>query len=322
MATSSLRPCTYPGCKALQHGSRCDAHKYQERRNLDKTRPSPRARGYDSRWEKYSKTYLEKNRECRAQVVNVCTGMAMVVDHIKPHKGDMVLFWNPSNHQPLCKACHDYKTANEDSRWGARPISSSMLPAGMKQPIVPLVVVCGPPGAGKSTLVKKWAEPKDLILDLDMLLVDVTGRPLHSAASEAEWTEAKQLRNKKLYELCRRARWPRAWLIASAPRLHDRRYWREHGAQVVLLLPSMDSCISRIRNDMDRPDKDRHEQACVDWWKLYVSSLEDDVISSADTFQFWSNGIQLPKGNVHSKIVSTRGAGQVGESSSHPKIRW
>ena len=32
---------------------------------------------------------------------------ATVVDHIIPHRGDMTLFWDSANWQPLCKSCHD-----------------------------------------------------------------------------------------------------------------------------------------------------------------------------------------------------------------------
>ena len=32
---------------------------------------------------------------------------ANVVDHVKPHKGNEVLFFNPLNLQSLCKSCHD-----------------------------------------------------------------------------------------------------------------------------------------------------------------------------------------------------------------------
>ena len=39
---------------------------------------------------------------------------AAVVDHITPHRGDQTLFWDESNWQPLCKRCHDAKTARED----------------------------------------------------------------------------------------------------------------------------------------------------------------------------------------------------------------
>ena len=32
---------------------------------------------------------------------------ATVVDHIEPHRGDQVLFWDTANWQPLCKVHHD-----------------------------------------------------------------------------------------------------------------------------------------------------------------------------------------------------------------------
>jgi 5-methylcytosine-specific restriction protein A len=33
------------------------------------------------------------------------------VDHVVPHKGDSVKFWDESNHQALCTRCHNRKTA-------------------------------------------------------------------------------------------------------------------------------------------------------------------------------------------------------------------
>jgi len=35
---------------------------------------------------------------------------ATVVDHIVPHRGDPILFWDEKNWQPLCKDCHGVKT--------------------------------------------------------------------------------------------------------------------------------------------------------------------------------------------------------------------
>jgi 5-methylcytosine-specific restriction protein A len=40
------------------------------------------------------------------------------LDHIVPHKGDMVLFWSPGNWQSLCHACHSRKTMMEDGGMG------------------------------------------------------------------------------------------------------------------------------------------------------------------------------------------------------------
>jgi 5-methylcytosine-specific restriction protein A len=42
---------------------------------------------------------------------------ATVVDHVVPHRGDPVLFWEESNWQSQCQPCHDAKTARE-GRWG------------------------------------------------------------------------------------------------------------------------------------------------------------------------------------------------------------
>ena len=41
--------------------------------------------------------------------------LAVVTDHIVPHRGDPVLFRDQNNHQSLCKRCHDRKTRMEDA---------------------------------------------------------------------------------------------------------------------------------------------------------------------------------------------------------------
>jgi 5-methylcytosine-specific restriction endonuclease McrA len=33
--------------------------------------------------------------------------VADTVDHVKPHKGDVLLFWDADNLQSLCAACHN-----------------------------------------------------------------------------------------------------------------------------------------------------------------------------------------------------------------------
>lgn len=70
-------------------------------------RKSSTRRGYGYKWQKAREGFLKKNplcvdHEARGQVV-----AATVVDHIVPHRGDMELFWDSDNWQPLCKLCHD-----------------------------------------------------------------------------------------------------------------------------------------------------------------------------------------------------------------------
>ena len=73
---------------------------------MDK-RASAAQRGYGGRWQRYRKRYLEANPLCVMHQRLGQTVAAIVVDHIKPHRGDHKLFWNPDNHQSLCKSCHD-----------------------------------------------------------------------------------------------------------------------------------------------------------------------------------------------------------------------
>ena len=42
---------------------------------------------------------------------------ATVADHVVPHKGDYGRMWDQNNWQPLCKQCHDRKSANESGGW-------------------------------------------------------------------------------------------------------------------------------------------------------------------------------------------------------------
>lgn len=40
----------------------------------------------------------------------------LVVDHIKPHKGDAALFWDAANWQALCPDHHDIVKQREEAR--------------------------------------------------------------------------------------------------------------------------------------------------------------------------------------------------------------
>lgn len=50
-----------------------------------------------------------------------CVQPPTVVDHVRPHRGDQELFFDRSNLQPMCKRCHDRKTAKFDGGFGRVP---------------------------------------------------------------------------------------------------------------------------------------------------------------------------------------------------------
>ena len=79
-------------------------------------------RGYDWTWTKQAKQFLREFPLCgmrpggQAPVMSRChdeqrVTPTQVVDHVAPHRGDEMLFWDRErNWQALCRACHDAKT--------------------------------------------------------------------------------------------------------------------------------------------------------------------------------------------------------------------
>lgn len=72
-------------------------------------RGNANSRGYTYKWQKYREKFLFKNPLCA-----YCSQVATVVDHIKPHRGDMTLFWDTKNHQSLCTNCHSSVKQKEE----------------------------------------------------------------------------------------------------------------------------------------------------------------------------------------------------------------
>ena len=106
-------PCRHPGCPNLVPAGQkyCEEHKALHPEEIR----SAAKRGYNSRWRRESKKFLQLHPLCEECLKEGRATPATVVDHIRPHRGDPKLFWDPSNWQALCKSCHDRKTAREDS---------------------------------------------------------------------------------------------------------------------------------------------------------------------------------------------------------------
>lgn len=70
-------------------------------------RLSAHARGYDRRWNKRRKQWLDQHPLCARCEQLGTVKAASVVDHVIPHRGDRALFEDDDNLQSLCKHCHD-----------------------------------------------------------------------------------------------------------------------------------------------------------------------------------------------------------------------
>lgn len=121
-----LRECAHPGCGVLVRKGRCAAHADALAKAIDAQRESRSRRGYTRRWYRYRAAWFREHPLCgdrldgpsaehsRCVAAGVVTPMAEL-DHIVPHDGDARRFWDPSNHQSLCKLCHSAKTMRESN---------------------------------------------------------------------------------------------------------------------------------------------------------------------------------------------------------------
>lgn len=88
------------------------------RSNWRKDKRKTSERGYGWKWQQARAAFLARpeNVLCRMCQAKGLLTPATVVDHIIPHRGDRKLFWDRSNWQPLCAACHSStKQAQEKS---------------------------------------------------------------------------------------------------------------------------------------------------------------------------------------------------------------
>ena len=115
MPINPISACRHPGCAGLgTERGYCPAHKKEKAKLEDLRRGSAASRGYNYRWQKYVKYYINNHPLCVK-----CKAPADTVDHIIPIKGqDDPLFWDPDNHQSLCIPCHSAKTMAELVRMG------------------------------------------------------------------------------------------------------------------------------------------------------------------------------------------------------------
>ena len=112
MAEKPWRPCAHAGCGELTKEKYCDKHKpaaktsrrfSAEWNHLYRTRWWKRARAEQLLKEPFCRRCAEEGKRVRGTVA----------DHVKPHRGDLALFYDKDNLQTLCQRHHSIKTMEE-----------------------------------------------------------------------------------------------------------------------------------------------------------------------------------------------------------------
>jgi 5-methylcytosine-specific restriction protein A len=251
--------CHKPGCKAYRtHGAYCNEHK-RKRQYV-----SRHAAGYNNEWLRIREKALERDhhlcRLCRHEGIFT---QADEVDHIIPKsKGGTD---DLTNLQSLCKQHHALKSQLE-----------SYFPKNRIRPAAcPVTIVCGPPGAGKTTWCMERATAYDVVIDLDYIAEQMTGqrRRVSHDLKQCYLQNFLSVRNAMLDSLADRET-GRAFFIVCAPSGTERREWcRLLGTNdVVVLTPDPYDCILNIERDINRDPKAvaRESQAVLKWFTDYT----------------------------------------------------
>lgn len=111
-----LKPCSRPGCPELVENGRCANHKPKANKSGQKS--DQVLKWLNSARYRNSRVIFLKGKFCAHCHKKGFLEPATILDHIVPHCGNKELFWDRKNWQPLCKSCHDRKTATYDGGFG------------------------------------------------------------------------------------------------------------------------------------------------------------------------------------------------------------
>lgn len=249
-----------PGCPGIVRAGRCsvcgpkrpDAHAY------DRQRGSAAQRGYDRRWQKLRLMHLRAQPLCAECLKHGLVTIASEVDHIQPkrHGGDD----SATNLQSLCKPCHTRKTNREKSH---NPGATT----------VPVTIITGPPGAGKTTYVQKHAQWGDLIIDVDAIYSALSGQPWYDKPA-ALLPFVLAARDAVLDQLHTTSELRQAWLITSeADHAELQRLKERYHARLLVLEVDPAECLRRITADDRRAGQAHHWRPLIArWWDTYTNT--------------------------------------------------
>lgn len=254
--------------KPLLSTSRAEANRAYDQRRAEN---NEYRRWYDlKRWKDLREHILVRDLYTCQATGAMLTGKhpaadSPVVDHIKPHRGDPDLFWDPNNLRAVAKHWHDSVKQAMEKGGKARA-----HPDWLKPSLIPLTIVCGPPASGKTTYAKKHAGPNDLIIDLDMIAAELSWQDGHNWDREQYLGPALFRRNDLLGSLAVPGKHSAAWFTIGEPSARKRAWWENKlkPTSIIILDTPAATCIERIEADPKRPHESNKAELAR-WHRLY-----------------------------------------------------
>lgn len=208
----------------------------------------PRKHGRGSKWHKTSRAARAIEPLCRLCLAVGRTVPAVCVDHIRPLMDGGTS--TADNLQPLCRACHQRKTASDMANG-----------AGKRGPWAPrITILAGAPGAGKTTLARKHLAGNDLLYDYDALVSACSCIAPRSTDAMMLAPILRRVRDAIIGAAIDGHVQGRVWVLmsdlTSALDLTS-----TPGVDLLILHPGIDACMDAIRER--RLDPERERDACL-----------------------------------------------------------
>jgi predicted kinase len=151
------------------------------------------------------------------------------------------------------------KAVDKAAGKNGRMLNNSVIP----------IVVCGPPGSGKSTFVKERMKRGDLLVDMDELYRALSGLELRDKP-DCLLPFVAEARDALIARIPRGARGVRrAWVVTSSPDLqYIRDLLRKLRAEVHVLDVPTRECVKRMKAEgRDAEHVNLMRQRCDEWRK-------------------------------------------------------
>jgi 5-methylcytosine-specific restriction protein A len=252
-----------PGCRGrATHRGYCETHAKAARQARPSAQPGPRQRGYTSEWDRISKAYRAEHPDCER-----CGAPGELVDHITPKSAGGTD--DDDNLMTLCRPCHGVKSVSD----GSYARSARREAFGPSR--IPVTIVAGPPGSGKTSYVtarKAWG---DLVVDMDLLYVALTGGGPMYDKPDVLLPFVATARDAVMSRLARGSDVRRAWLITGKGNAAELLTLKAQLAaeRIVVLEVAPAECLRRIREDPRRAERwQLWEPLIRKWWTTYQSS--------------------------------------------------